>query len=95
MDKTLEAIKNLEALILNQNILRKTFLTIDEAAIYIGLEKTTLYRYCSDGKLDYYKPNKKNVYFRRTDLDDFLEKSKQKSKRTIDNEVDDYFKSKK
>jgi excisionase family DNA binding protein len=49
-----------------------TLLTIEEAAVYCRLAKSTLYKLTSSRKLPYYKPGGKKVYFRRDDLDEYL-----------------------
>lgn len=65
------------------------FLTMDEAAKYLGLSKATLYSYTSKDLLPYYKLQNRKNYFKKQDLDDFVlnESNKNKSADEIDSEA--------
>jgi excisionase family DNA binding protein len=60
----------LEALQLHQ---QKAMLNPEEAATYMGISKSTLYKHTSGGNIAYYKPNGKLILFRKADLDKWLE----------------------
>lgn len=62
------------ALALGRNVLfaQKEVLTLDEAAQYTGMKKSSLYKLTSEKKIPHYKPNGKNCFFRRTELEDWL-----------------------
>lgn len=62
------------ALAIGRNALfaQKEVLTLDEAAQYTGLKKSYLYKLTSKKKIPHYKPNGKNCFFRRTELEDWL-----------------------
>jgi excisionase family DNA binding protein len=47
----------------------KEFLTVEEAALYLDLSKSALYKKMSRRELSYYVPGGKKAYFRRDDLD--------------------------
>lgn len=49
----------------------KTYLTTEEAALYLTLGKSTVDSMCSRGELPFYKPSRRRV-FKREELDDFL-----------------------
>lgn len=53
-------------------IYHKEILTLDEAALYTGLKKSYLYKLTSSRKIPHYKPNGKNCFFRRTELEAWL-----------------------
>lgn len=46
-------------------------LTIDEAAEYLGISKSYMYRLTAEHELTYHKPLGKQVYIQRTELDKF------------------------
>lgn len=46
-------------------------LTIDETYPLLRVSRSTLYRYCSEGRIKFYKGDKL-IYFFRSDIDDFL-----------------------
>jgi excisionase family DNA binding protein len=45
------------------------FLTIDEAAKYLGLKKATVYGLVFEKKIPYSKPFGKKLYFLKSDID--------------------------
>jgi len=46
-------------------------LTVDETYPLLRISRSTLYRYCSEGKIKFHKGDKL-IYFFRRDIDDFL-----------------------
>ena len=59
------------ALAISKNLMvcRKEILTLDEAAQYTGLTKSTLYKLTHDRQIPFSKPNGKMCFFKRADLD--------------------------
>ena len=47
-------------------------LTFEEAADYLGLSKSYLYKLTSANKIPHYKPQGKRVYFAKVELDTWL-----------------------
>jgi excisionase family DNA binding protein len=76
-DEIMTAINRLEQLVLksieksNSSNLSESMLTIEEAANYLHIPKTTLYQYTSQRKIPFSKPGR-SLLFRKTDLDDFV-----------------------
>jgi len=50
----------------------KDMLTLSEAAAYTGISESTLHKYCSDKKIPYSKPAGRWVFFKRTDLVEWM-----------------------
>ena len=50
----------------------KEVLTLGEAAQYTGLKKSCLYKFTSEKTIPHYKPNGKNCFFKRTELEAWL-----------------------
>ena len=50
----------------NNNI--KEVLTLEEAAEYMGLKKSYLYRLTHEKRIRHYKPNNKKIYFKVEDI---------------------------
>ena len=70
---TQEEISQLAAAISdNIAICHKEVLTLDEAAQYTGMKKSYLYKLTASRAIPHFKPNGKNCFFRRTDLEDWL-----------------------
>lgn len=53
-------------------ICHKEVLTLEEAAQYTGMKKSYLYKLTAAKAIPHYKPNGKNCFFRRTELEDWL-----------------------
>lgn len=59
---------------IGENVLlaQKEVLTLDEVARYTGMKKSSLYKLTAEKKIPHYKPNGKNCFFKRTELEDWL-----------------------
>lgn len=57
----------------------KKFLTIREAARMLGLSTSTLYKMVSENKITFYKPNGKILYFKKKELENWVEQGKSTS----------------
>lgn len=88
MNNVLEKLERLEALIKKQYVLSKDILTLGEAAEYMQLSKSALYKLTSSKKIPYYVPGGKIIYFRRIELDDWLVFNRIASTEEVINEVD-------
>ena len=51
---------------------QKAVLTIGEAAAYLGLKKSYVYKLLCKGKIPYYKPTGGRVIFKPSELESFL-----------------------
>ena len=49
---------------MDRKILPKEVLTLEEAAEYMGLKKSYLYRLTHEKRIRHYKPNNKMIYFK-------------------------------
>ena len=50
----------------------KDILTIPEASLYTGLSDSTLHKLTSKRKIKHYKPAGKNIFFLKSDLNNWL-----------------------
>lgn len=51
---------------------QKEVLTLEEVAQYTGLKKSYLYKLTASKAIPHYKPNGKNCFFKRTELEEWL-----------------------
>lgn len=72
-----------------QLIKTKPFLTLEDAALYLSLSTSTIYKLCSKRKISYLKPNGKENFFRREDLDSYLLSTRIPSKTEIEKQIDE------
>lgn len=57
----------------HDNFLRmKNVLTVEEAAQYLGLKVSSLYKKTMDNEIPFYTPCSKRLYFKRSELDQWM-----------------------
>jgi len=61
------------------------YLNLDEAAAYLKLCKSTLYKKTSLRELPFYKPGGKLILFLKVDLEEYLAKHRYEPKSEIEN----------
>lgn len=86
----LKKLESIERMLTEQNMLKKEVLTFNEAAIYLEVSHSHLYKMTSTGIVPSYKPNGKKLYFNRKELDLWLLSNKQLSKDEIDQQASNY-----
>lgn len=68
----------------------KKVLTFDEAASYMGMSKSCLYKMTSQKIVPHYKPNGKMIYFEREELESYLLSVRIKPQTEIDEAASTY-----
>lgn len=68
----------------------RNLLTTTEAAKYLGLKPSYLYKLMMRRAIPYYKPNGKLCFFSKADLDTWLTNIRVKSQAEIDSEAAQY-----
>jgi prophage regulatory protein len=51
---------------------KKTILSVDELEKYCGIKKSTIYKLTSARQIPFYKPGNKLIFFKRTEIDEWL-----------------------
>jgi len=64
--------------------------TFAEAAKYLDISKSYLYKLTSLGKIPHFKPYGKKIYFRKEDLDEWIFQKPVKSDKIIEKEAIEY-----
>lgn len=85
-----QQLDKIEALLKKQNALSKEVLTLEEAAEYLQLSKSCLYKMTSNKEISHYVPGGKKIYFRRTELDNWVFSSKVTPSSEFDQEIENY-----
>ena len=65
-------------------------LTFDEAARYLDVSKSHLYKLTSANKIPHYKPQGKRLYFAKCELNTWLCRNPVKTTAKIEQQADDY-----
>lgn len=86
----LEKLESIERMLTEQNMLKKEVLNFNEAAVYLEVSHSHLYKLTSTGTIPAYKPNGKKLYFNRRELDTWLLSNKQTSTDEIEQQADEF-----
>lgn len=70
--------------------LNKEMLTVTEAADFMGISKSTLYKMSFNRDLPVYKPTGGRIYFKREDIDNYLQQNRVMSNKEIEQEAINY-----
>ncbi len=73
LDKLTEIASKLD----EQNLLQKTVLNFNEACKYLDVSPSHLYKLTSTRQVPHFCPQGKKLYFKRTELDDWLQRKRQ------------------
>ncbi len=84
---TLDSIKSL---LITQSLNNKVVLNIDELVIYTGLSKLYIYKLTSQNKMPFYRPNGKQIYFKKEEIDSWLLRNRESTRDEIENEAINY-----
>ena len=90
MDEILRRLEIIEKHVVEQNIIMKQVLNFAEAAKYLELSHSHLYKLTSAGNIPFYKPNGKKLYFNRAELDEWLLRNRNSTKDEIEQQAADY-----
>ena len=86
----IQKLDSIERMLTEQNMLQKEVLTFNEAAIYLEVSHSHLYKMTSTGTVPCYKPNGKKIYFNRKELDSWLLSNRQSSQEEIEQQAANY-----
>ncbi len=86
----IQKLDSIEKMLTEQNMLKKEVLTFNEAAIYLEVSHSHLYKMTSTGVIPSYKPNGKKLYFNRKELDSWLLSNRQSSQEEIEQQAANY-----
>ena len=60
----------------NTALAAKRVLTFDDVALLTGMSKSHLYKLTSTHQIPHYKPNGKNIYFDRVEIEDWMKQNR-------------------
>lgn len=84
MDEILQALRNIEKLAL---IGAKNVLTLTEAAYYLGISEDRVYHLVCSKDIPCYKKHRRAIYFKKTELEEWMLQNRQKSNEEIEAEA--------
>ncbi|MEW2920118.1 helix-turn-helix domain-containing protein [Muricauda sp. ANG21] len=68
--------------------MEKNILNLKEACEYTGFSKSHLYKLTHYRKIDHYKPNGKNIFFKKADLEAYMLRGKREAKPVLEMETE-------
>lgn len=80
-----QRLERIEQLLISQSVLQKPNLNIDEVAIYTGLSKLYIYKLTHKHLIPFYKPNGKNIVFKREEIDSWLLRNRTATEEEVEN----------
>ena len=80
LDKLTEIANKLD----EQNLLQKTTLNFNEACKYLDVSPSHLYKLTSSKQIPHFCPQGKKLYFKREELDAWLQRNRQTADDSID-----------
>lgn len=90
MDEILLRLEKIERLLISQTMLQKEVLNFNEAAEYLELSLSHLYRLTSTKQIPHFCPQGKKLYFNRQELDAWLQRNRQTTTEEIEKIATDY-----
>jgi excisionase family DNA binding protein len=85
LDKLTEIANKLD----EQNLLQKTVLNFNEACKYLDVSPSHLYKLTSTRQVPHFCPQGKKLYFKREELDSWLQRNRQTSNEEIEKSADE------
>lgn len=70
------ALDELKSEMTKSTLLQKEVLTLAEASQMTGISKSHLYKNTSSRSIPFYKPSKKLIFFRRSEIEDWITKER-------------------
>ena len=90
MDEISRKIESLKKMLKEQITLQKEMLDFDECKAYMNVSDSQLYKLTSTRALPYYKPNGKKIYFKRSEVDEFLQSHRISSNEELEAAASEY-----
>lgn len=85
-----QKLEEIEALLRKQYALSKEILTLEEAADFLSLSKSAIYKLTSKKEISFYNPGGKKIFFKRTELENWVLSSKSSSIDEVNDEITSY-----
>ena len=92
--KKLDAIENLVSVHKSseQQIIGKEILSVNELSDYLSISKSTIYKLTSSQEIPHYKPSGKLLYFKKSEIVEWVSNSRIKTMDEIEIEAENHLK---
>jgi excisionase family DNA binding protein len=86
----LNKLNRIEQLITEQSLLQKEVLNFNEACQYLDVSQSHLYKLTSTKQIPHFCPQGKRLYFKRLELDQWLQRNRKTTEDEIEKAASDY-----
>ncbi len=86
----MEKLSSIEEILNKQEPGQKEILTLAQACDYLGVSRSYMYKLTCSKRIPHYCPTGKKIYFKRSELDDWLLQKRQTSSKEIEKMALDY-----
>ncbi len=76
-------------------LLQKEILSLQEACIYLCISQSYMYKLTSSRKIPHYSPMGKLIFFKRTELDQWVFKNRRGTQEELNSEASSFLKKRK
>lgn len=83
-------LENIEFMLQQLNLLKKDVLNLNEACAYLNISASHLYKLTSQKQIPHFCPQGKKLYFKRSELDEWLLRNRQDSIDEIETKAANY-----
>lgn len=90
MEFVKKTLNEMKELLEKQEVLKKEILTIEEAAGFLDLSTSRLYKMTHNKEIPHYKPGGKKIYLKRQELEQWILNSRIASTNDLDVELESY-----
>src|SRR5690554_724302 len=86
-ESVLKRLDNIERMLIEQSLASKEILNLTEAAVFLNISHSHLYKLTSGKKIAHFCPQGKKLYFKREDLTNWLLRNKQEEEESVQERV--------
>jgi len=88
MEILIQKLDKIVELLESQKLIQKTVLNFNEACTYLDVSPSHLYKLTSARQIPHFCPQGKKLYFKREELDQWLQRNRQNTLQEIEEAVD-------
>jgi len=89
-DLIMQKLERIESLLEEQVLLKKEVLDFNDACQYLKLSSSHMYKLTSSQSIPHFRPNGKKLYFKRSELNDWLLRNRVDTIAEVEQQAADY-----
>jgi excisionase family DNA binding protein len=86
----LDKLERLEQELKRTSSIQKEIMDLKEACLYVGLSTSCMYKMTSQHRIPFSRPGGKRIFFRKADLDEWMQSNRFAASYEIDRQADNY-----